>query len=423
MTPVIVTICIAVLAAALISLIVASRLNRQIRNIKTALTQFTAGNFTHRAGAAEWRVFGQLTDALNQMAASMAKRINTVTAQRNELEAVFSGMAEGVVVTDDRQRIIAINDAGASLLNVDAQTALGRGIAEIIYNAELLQLVADVLAQKKTLEKDIIIYKDKKRHVQVCGAPVETASGNRAVIVLSDMTRIYQLENVRREFVSNVSHELKTPVTSIKGAVETLLDGVVNNPDEAGKFLEIIARHTNRLNAIIEDILSLSRIEQEIETRSITSEIAPIKEVLAAAAQACQTKAAEKQIQITVDCDQTLSAPINPPLLEQAIVNLIDNAIKYSDPKKIIALAARQSDSQIVITVRDDGCGIGPEHLPRIFERFYVADRARSRKLGGTGLGLAIVKHIINAHNGKVSVESTPGKGSTFTITIPVASV
>jgi two-component system phosphate regulon sensor histidine kinase PhoR len=304
-------------------------------------------------------------------------------------------------------------------LNVDAKAAVGRGIAEIIYNPELQQLIADVSAQRTTIENDIILYKDKKRHVQISGTAVDTASGHRVVIVLTDMTRIHQLENMRREFVSNVSHELKTPITSIKGFVETLLDGSIHSPEESKKFLEIIAKHTSRLNAIIEDLLNLSRIEQEIESDHIIKEVGSIKMVLAAAAAACQSKADEKQTALVIDCDDALTATINAALLEQAVINLIDNAVKYSDPHKMVAIKAHRSDGGIIITVRDEGCGISAEHLPRIFERFYVVDKARSRKVGGTGLGLAIVKHIINAHGGKVSVESEIGKGSIFTITLP----
>jgi two-component system phosphate regulon sensor histidine kinase PhoR len=290
---------------------------------------------------------------------------------------------------------------------------------ELVYNQQLQKLVVDVLTHNEPVERDIEIYKDKKRYVHVHGASIDKTDGTSAVIVFNDMTRIYRLENMRQEFVSNVSHELKTPITSIKGFVETLLDGAMNNREEAKKFLEIIARHTDRLIAIIEDILSLSHIEQGVENQNIPKEIGTIKDILTAAAAACQSKAVEKQMTIAIDCDDRLAAPINAPLLEQAVVNLIDNAIKYSDPQKTITLNARQNNNTVLITVSDQGGGIAAEHLPRIFERFYVVDKARSRKVGGTGLGLAIVKHIVNAHGGKISVESEIGKGSIFTITLP----
>jgi two-component system phosphate regulon sensor histidine kinase PhoR len=420
MMVIIATVGIVVLSAVIILLVLLCRMKTSLESIRKGILQFSQGNLQYRIPALDSQKIANLAETLNLMAAHLAEQINSITAQRNDLEAVFSGMSEGVVVTGDSQQIIAINKAGASLLNVDADTAIGRTIAEIIYNPELQQLITDVFTQRKTIEKDIILYKDKKRHVRISGTAVDTASGQRVVIVLTDMTRIYQLENMRREFVSNVSHELKTPITSIKGFVETLLDGSIHSPEESKKFLEIIAKHTARLNGIIEDLLDLSRIEQEVEGRQIVTEITSIRKVFTAAAAACQSKAAEKQMNIVIDCDGRLNASVNAPLLEQAVINLIENAIKYSDPHKIITLSARQNNNEIDLTVTDEGCGIAAEHLPRIFERFYVADKARSKTLGGTGLGLAIVKHIANAHGGRVNVISTVGKGSTFTITLPM---
>jgi two-component system phosphate regulon sensor histidine kinase PhoR len=419
MTLIVLITAIAALLAAAISLAALYSLRKQIDSIKTGIMQFKDGRLDYRIPVPDSRKAAEPVQLLNKMAAALNERINSVTAQRNELEAVFSGMSEGVVVSDSRQQIIAINKAGASLLGVNAETSIGRGIQEIIYNPELQQLILNVLDKKQTLEKDIVIYKDGKQYLQVHGISVDTANGPRAVIVLSNMTRLHRLENLRQEFVSNVSHELKTPITSINGAVETLLDGALENPQKSRKFLEIIAKHTDRLNSLIEDLMSLSRIEQEIESRNITTEIDSINDVLTAAVAACQSKAAEKEIGISIDSDKTLTAPLNAPLLEQAVINLVDNAIKYSDPKTHIRIKAQRINDEATISVADEGYGIAPEHLPRIFERFYVADKARSRKLGGTGLGLAIVKHIVSAHGGSIAVESEPGKGSTFIVKLP----
>jgi two-component system phosphate regulon sensor histidine kinase PhoR len=183
-----------------------------------------------------------------------------------------------------------------------------------------------------------------------------------------------------------------------------------------------VATQTDRLNAIIEDLLTLSRIEQETEKAEIVLAPGSIRNVLCTAVEVCQMKASHKNIRIELNCGETLQAQINPPLLEQAIINLIDNAVKYSPPGQAIHLSAKSTDEGVVIQVRDHGCGIGREHLPRIFERFYRVDKARSRKLGGTGLGLAIVKHIAQAHGGRTSVESTLGEGSTFSIHLPLGS-
>jgi two-component system phosphate regulon sensor histidine kinase PhoR len=216
-----------------------------------------------------------------------------------------------------------------------------------------------------------------------------------------------------------VSHELKTPITSIKGFVETLLAGALKEPENAEKFLRIIAQQTDRLHEIIDDLLSLSRIEQEAERHQIVLARGNLKEVLQAAGQVCEAKAAAKNISLEVICPDTLRANFNAPLLEQALVNLLDNAIKFSPANSSVRVEAEIAGSEIVIRVMDQGDGIPSEHLDRIFERFYRMDAGRSRKVGGTGLGLAIVKHIAQAHGGRVTVSSTPGEGSTFSIMIP----
>ncbi|MFM8414548.1 MAG: sensor histidine kinase, partial [Planctomycetota bacterium] len=214
-------------------------------------------------------------------------------------------------------------------------------------------------------------------------------------------------------------HELKTPVASIKGFVETLLDGAVEDPVDSRRFLEIVGRQADRLASIIEDLLALSRIEQSEGAGNLPMEPTPIASVFSAVAADLGPRAAERAIRLEVVCPEDLEIEGNPPLLEQAVINLVDNAIKYSEPGGTVRLTAERADGAIVIRVADDGVGIEAEHLPRLFERFYRVDKARSRKLGGTGLGLSIVKHIVQAHGGGIDVESTPGRGSTFTIRLP----
>jgi two-component system phosphate regulon sensor histidine kinase PhoR len=224
---------------------------------------------------------------------------------------------------------------------------------------------------------------------------------------------------MRRDFVANVSHELKTPITSIKGFVETLLEGALEDPSSARKFLEIIARQADRLNQIIDDLLTLSRIEREAQDPHVLRESGSLHGVLQAAVDDCQRLLKQRKSQIALQCPRDLEVSMNAQLIEQAVVNLLDNAIKYSPPSSSIELTASRQDEWVVVEVKDHGSGIGPEHLGRIFERFYRVDKARSREQGGTGLGLAIVKHIAQAHSGKVSVQSTLGKGSTFTVHLP----
>jgi len=220
--------------------------------------------------------------------------------------------------------------------------------------------------------------------------------------------------------VANVSHEIKTPITAIKGFVETLRDTAMENREDAMRFLTIIEKHVDRLNAIIEDLLSLSRIEQGVEKEDISLVESRIRDIIAASVQLFEGKASSKNIEIVISCDENLKAKVNPPILEQAVSNLLDNAIKYSDNESTINVEVRQTEAETIISVHDRGCGIEEEHLSRLFERFYRADKARSRKLGGTGLGLAIVKHIAQAHQGYVEVQSTPNKGSSFSLHLPI---
>jgi two-component system phosphate regulon sensor histidine kinase PhoR len=224
---------------------------------------------------------------------------------------------------------------------------------------------------------------------------------------------------MRRDFVANVSHEIKTPLTAIKGFVETLLQNTVATPEEEARFLGIISKHVDRLSAIIDDLLMLSRIENEGERGDIKREKTRLRDIFQNAAQICRPRADEKGIQIELGGDEELAAMVDPVLLEQAVVNLLDNAVKYSDPEKTVLIQAQTVDHEIQIRVQDHGIGIEKKHLPRLFERFYRVDKARSRAIGGTGLGLAIVKHIAQAHGGQVTVESRLGEGSLFTIHLP----
>jgi two-component system phosphate regulon sensor histidine kinase PhoR len=239
-----------------------------------------------------------------------------------------------------------------------------------------------------------------------------------ALIVLNDITRLRHLENIRRDFVANVSHELRTPITSIKGFVETLQDGAITNSIDAERFLGIIARQADRLSSIITDLLMLSKIE-ESEKAEMQLEEHDLRTVLQDAIALCDPKAKAKGVDVSLECQESIRAKINPVLLEHAIINLLDNAIKYSDEGGKVQLTVLKLQTEIAISVQDWGIGIEKRHLPRLFERFYTVDKARSRELGGTGLGLSIVRHIVLAHHGEISVESAPDKGSTFTIHLP----
>ncbi len=414
-------ILLAILTAVL-SWLTARRLGQPLMELQHNAEQFAKGDFAENTYVRQSGDFIGLAAAMNTMASQLDERIQTVTRQRNEQEAILASMAEGLVAVDREERILSINRVAASLLEVEPDRAVGKTIQEMIRHTDLQEIVTKTLADGSPIEEDIVLIEATGvRYLQAHGTPLTNSQGVAvgAVVVLNDITRLRRLENVRRDFVANVSHELKTPITSIKGFVETLQDGAMNEPVEAKRFLDIIARHADRLNTIIEDLLTLSRIEQDADRQEIPREEMGVCGVLSSAIQTCSAKAAEKQISVTLDCDRTLRATINPALLEQAVVNLIDNAIKYSDSGRSIKVTTSKTVDETVISVIDEGCGISAEHLPRLWERFYRVDKARSRTLGGTGLGLAIAKHIMLAHRGRVSVDSVPGKGSTFRLHLP----
>jgi two-component system phosphate regulon sensor histidine kinase PhoR len=294
----------------------------------------------------------------------------------------------------------------------------------VILHPELQRLVTKALASEGDVERDVVLYSKEERVLNGHATILRDGEGNRVgvLVVLNDITRLRKLENIRKDFVANVSHEIKTPITAIKGFVETLKDGAMQSPQDAERFLGIIQNHVQRLEALVEDLLSLSRIEEEAEKEAIVLEEKPLKDVLMGALQLCQVKAEPKQIRMELSCAGDVVARISPSLLEQAVVNLLDNAVKYSEAGKTIWVQTDAKPQETLIRVRDEGCGIEKQHLERLFERFYRVDKARSRKQGGTGLGLAIVKHIMEAHGGSVSVESQPGRGSTFTLHLPRVS-
>ena len=411
---------IAVLAA-ILSLVVSRRISRPIEEIRKGAECFAQGDFECRLPVSNSEELGSLSETMNQMAIELQGRINGMKEQRNELEAVLSSMVEGVIALDKEERVISINQAAAQMFETNPSSAQGRSIQEVVRNSDLQNFVRNALSSTKPVERDIVLYSDGERIINGHSTVLHDAGGNRigALIVLNDVTRLRRLENIRRDFVANVSHEIKTPITAIKGFVETLSDAAMTNGKDADRFLAIIQKHVDRLDAIIEDLLSLSRIEEDVETEEIVLEEGRIKDVLLTAIQVCQVKAAPKNIRVELSCSEELKARINPQLLEQAVVNLLDNAIKYSDAESEVQVEAKKVDSKILINVRDQGCGIDKKHLSRLFERFYRVDKARSRKMGGTGLGLAIVKHITQAHGGHVTVESTPERGSTFSLHLP----
>jgi two-component system phosphate regulon sensor histidine kinase PhoR len=407
--------------ATLLSLLVSHRIRRPIEEIRRGAERFSQGDFQHPLPVSDLKEIGELSETLNTMARELQKTFFTITEQRNELGAVLSSMAEGVLAMDMEERILGMNHAASVIFECDPKQVQGRTIQEVIRHPELQSLVTKALASEEAVERDVVLYLKEERVLNGHATILRDGEGNRVgvLVVLNDITRLRKLENIRKDFVANVSHEIRTPITAIKGFVETLRDGAMQSPEEADRFLGIIQNHVQRLESLVEDLLSLSRIEEDTEKEAIALEEKAVKDVLAGALQLCQMKAEPKQIRMVLSCKQDVVARINPSLLEQAVVNLLDNAVKYSEPGKSVWVEMDKTEKDVLIRVRDEGCGIEKQYQERLFERFYRVDKARSRKLGGTGLGLAIVKHIMEAHGGRVSVESQPGRGSTFTLHLP----
>lgn len=412
---------IVVLAAGFIFFIT-RRLSRPLAAINQGAERFARGDLSSKVPVPHSEELAKLAEALNHMAAQLDDRFRTILEQRQEQEAILASMVEGVVAVDNVDRLITLNRAGARLLMVNPEAAKGQSIQEVIRNKELQRFLQQARSAAAPVEGEIVLGGMGERFIQLHGTKLLDSQGKAigVLLVMNDVTAMRRLERVRRDFVANVSHELRTPITSIKGFVETLQAGAIHESDNAEHFLQIIARQADRLNQIIEDLLTLSRIEQEEEAGTVTLSPEPLQPVLKAAIQTSEVKAAAKQIHISLQCPDGLQAIINPPLLEEALVNLIDNAVKYSPPQTRVTVAVEQAPEKILIKVRDQGRGIAMEHLPRLFERFYRVDPSRSRRVGGTGLGLAIVKHIAQAHNGWITVDSTLGQGSVFTLHLPL---
>ena len=408
--------------AAVISLAISKKISRPVEKMTEVARYFASGELDMRLSVPNSAELTELAKALNEMARQLNGRINTITKERSHMQAILSSMIEGVLAVDSDEHIVSCNKAAAKLLGIDAEKSHGLNIEEAIRVPQLQQYVKNTIENTQPAETEDLLINDSGRFLQLHGSALTDNKGNNsgAVLVLHDITHTRQLEEIRRDFVANVSHELKTPVTSIKGFVETLLDGSLRKPQEAEKFLKIIAKHSDRLNAIIDDLLSLSRLEVDSEKRRLSFETTSIRPALVSAIELVKLKADQKHIAVELSCQAKTTAKINPALIERAVVNLIENAIKYSMENKKIQVIGEKIGNEILITVSDQGCGIANEHLDRIFERFYVADKGRSRKLGGTGLGLSIVKHIAQVHGGYVEVESTVDKGSTFAIRLPL---
>ena len=406
--------------AAIMSYLVSRQINKPITEIIHGVNHFSDGELTYRLVVDGPGELADLAGKLSNMATQLLNRINTITEQRNETEAVLSAMREAVFAVDNDERIIEYNRSADRLFGLGRSRAKGKQIQEVIRNVSLQRFVRRTLDCQDLCEDEIVYHHDSDMILQAHGTQLRDASDKDrgAVFVFNNITQLKKLENMRSDFVANVSHELKTPITSIVGFIETLHDGAIDDEKKRHKFLDIIFRHSRRLNNIIDDLLLLSRIEQVTADDVLEFQKVDLRSVLNNAISSQQYHASAKNIVITQNIP-SVYVEANASLLEQAFINIINNAIKYSDEASTVSVVANHQDDEATVRITDTGSGIASEHLERIFERFYRVDKGRSRELGGTGLGLSIVKHVVLAHRGRVYAESTPGTGTTFIVVLP----
>ncbi len=378
-----------------------------------ALAMSAALHFWWRARFAAAR-----REAQEQLAEIKAARQRAISAFDARQHALFDSMAEGLVLLDANGRIELANRAFTVLFGVTSDLR-SRSLLEALRLHELADLVEFLGNQKQVLGYELKLQRPRERYLEINGAGLFDELGQRTgtVLVFHDLTRLKQLERTRQEFVANVSHELRTPLSLIKGYVETLLDGAKDNPEVASKFLETINRNAERLKLLMDDLLTIS----ELESGRAKPQLRPVS--LKAAAQKVladfSTRAAAREVRLIEQVPE-VQVVADPDRLEQVLGNLVDNAIKYGRAQGTVSIAARSADAaQVEVCVRDDGPGIPPEAIERVFERFYRVDKARSREQGGTGLGLSIVKHIVQTHGGRVWATSEVGRGAAFFFTLP----
>ena len=405
----------------------ARAVSRPLNELVRGARLFAEGDLGHRLDIAGSDAIGQAAAALSQMAADLGSRFDALDNQRREMLAVLSGMDEGVVVVDAGGRLRFLNPAAIRLLGGDHGDPTGRLAAEAVRQPDLLAFFRDAAASEEHVERELRLSDAAgDRWILARGGP-PASDGNRSesrpegvLAVLHDVTRMRRLERMRRDFVANVSHELRTPVTAIQGCLETIRDDAPGMDGDMKGFIDMALRNTARIAAIIADLLMLSTMENDPAAVEKAKTAAPLASTLKAAVSAHRAGADARGIAIELDCRESFTLRANHHLLEQAVGNLVDNAVRHGRAGARVRveaeLAGEGSGATLAIRVRDEGPGIDPRHIGRIFERFYRVNNDRS----GSGLGLAIVKHIARAHGGDATAESIPGVGSVFTLILPL---
>jgi len=418
--PVILTAVLGILIVLISGMLFSHHLTRRIRRITSIAERYARGDWSEKILIDGNDELKMLANTMNQMAATLRSRIDDLESEKGKISVILNHMNEGVIAIDRQKQVILMNPMAEKIFDRCVSESRGKSLVEVTRHPQIEIIAGRALREQHTTSGEIQLSGETKKTLRLSVIILkEHARDISGILVFHDMTELRRLENVRKEFVTNVSHELRTPLTSIKGFIETLLGGALKDPPAGERFLKIISEETDRLGRLVEDILTLGEIEQKIalmkkDRVDLAAELAVIVEQFTARVEksklTIENRLSGKPLIVAGDRDK----------IHQVFVNLIDNAIKFNKLEGRIVLSANQTPEGVTVTVEDTGIGISQEIQGRVFERFFREDKARSKELGGTGLGLAIVKHIMEAHGGYASCQSTPGQGSRFSVFFPV---
>jgi two-component system phosphate regulon sensor histidine kinase PhoR len=414
---------LALAVAAGIGMFVAGRVTQPVVEMQEIARRMSEGEYNARAPVRSVDELGALGRALNVMMARLREKIDDLQEERAKATAILDGMVEGVIAVDAHECIVLMNERARAMFGVGPARGEGKPLPEVIRSAELHELFRATRAggQEVPLRRELRLGHPVARMLEINAVPLRLGAGESgAVMVLHDVTALRRLERVRTEFVANVSHELRTPLTAIQGYLETLLGGALEERRHARRFLEIAFHHTERLGRLLNDLTDLSNIE----LGKVSLRLGPVRfgEVLGSVLDIVRPKAEAGRVGLIADVEPPdLGVHADHDRLAQILINLVDNAVKYTREGGWVTVRARPDGKGVEARVRDTGVGIPRADLPRITERFYRVDKARSRELGGTGLGLAIVKHLVLAHGGELSIDSVEGEGTTVRFTLPAS--
>ncbi len=410
---------VALVVACGIGIFVAGRVTRPVVEMQAIARQMSEGQFAVRAPVRSTDELGALGRALNVMVLRLREQIHNLETERAKATAILDGMVEGVVAVDGQECILLMNERARAMFGVGPTRGEGKPFLEVIRNADLHEIFRSGRTAGGVFRHELRLRNPMDRTLRVTAVPLRLAGEDPGlVLVIDDVTELRRLEHVRTEFIANVSHELRTPLTAIQGYLETLLGGALEEPEHAHRFVEIAFRHTERLGRLLNDLTDLSNIE--LGKVSLRLAPTPLRPIVDSVLELVAAKARDGEVTLTTEVSEMIHVQADRDRLVQVLINLVDNAVKYTPAGGAVTVRARPTaDGRVEVSVSDTGVGIPRADLPRITERFYRVDKARSRELGGTGLGLAIVKHLVLAHGGDLAIDSEEGRGTTVRVLLP----